>query len=130
MGTINQVFNTSDNFDDLIEGKLDSLDLWIKKIEKSNKPFYIQSNLYNDIRIYVEQAFLYDFNLIIEEFSFYQQITPKMQTQLIQNTKVLSDFENNFKIFFNDCERGFTNELIINLYCRIYAEGKKIIEAK
>jgi hypothetical protein len=41
MGTINQVFNTSDNFDDLIEGKLDSLDLWIKKIEKSNKPFYI-----------------------------------------------------------------------------------------
>jgi hypothetical protein len=53
-----------------------------------------------------------------------------MQTELIQNTKVLSDFENNFKSFFNDCERGFTNELIINLYCRIYAEGKKIIEAK
>tara|TARA_B110000285_G_scaffold227772_1_gene289613 strand:+ start:352 stop:894 length:543 start_codon:yes stop_codon:yes gene_type:complete len=83
MGSINGIFNTSDNFDDLIEEKLDSLDMWIKKIEKSNKPFHIQPTLYNDIRKYVEQAFLYDFNLVIEEFQFYQQITPKMQTDLI-----------------------------------------------
>jgi len=83
MGSINGIFNTSDNFDDLIEEKLDSLDMWIKKIEKSNKPFHIQPTLYNDIRRYVEQAFLYDFNLVIEEFPFYQQITPKMQTDLI-----------------------------------------------
>ena len=52
----------------MIEEKLDSLDMWIKKIEKSNKPFHIQPTLYNDIRKYVEQAFLYDFNLVIEEF--------------------------------------------------------------
>ena len=83
MGSINGIFNTSDNFDDLIEEKLDSLDMWIKKIEKSNKPFHIQPTLYNDIRNYVEQAFLFDFNLVIEEFNFYQQITPKMQTDLI-----------------------------------------------
>jgi len=54
MGSINGIFNTSDNFDDLIEDKLDSLDMWIKKIEKSNKPFHIQPTLYNDIRKYVE----------------------------------------------------------------------------
>lgn len=41
MGSINGIFNTSDDFDDLIEEKLDSLDMWIKKIEKSNKPFHI-----------------------------------------------------------------------------------------
>ena len=72
MGSINGIFNTSDNFDDLIEDKLDSLDMWIKKIEKSNKPFHIQPTLYKDIRKYVEQAFMYDFNLVIEEFVFYQ----------------------------------------------------------
>ena len=54
MGSINGIFNTSDNFDDLIEDKLDSLDMWINKIEKSNKPFHIQPSLYNDIRKYVE----------------------------------------------------------------------------
>ena len=41
MGSISDIFNSSDNFDDLIEEKLDQLDMWIKKIEKSNKPFHI-----------------------------------------------------------------------------------------
>lgn len=41
MGSINGIFNNSDNFEDLIEEKLDSLDMWIKKIEKSNHPFHI-----------------------------------------------------------------------------------------
>jgi hypothetical protein len=106
------------------------LDMWIKKIEKSNKPFHIQPTLYNDIRKYVEQAFLYDFNLVIEEFQFYQQITPKMQTDLIQNTRVFKEFEKSFNHFFEECERGFTNELIISMYCRIYTPGKTVISYK
>ena len=130
MGSINGIFNTSDNFDDLIEEKLDSLDMWIKKIEKSNKPYHIQPTLYNDIRKYVEQAFLYDFNLVIEEFSFYQQVTPKMQTELIQNTRVFKEFERSFNHFFEECERGFTNELIIQMYCRIYTPGRVVIAYK
>jgi hypothetical protein len=130
MGSINGIFNTSDNFDDLIEEKLDSLDMWIKKIEKSNKPFHIQPTLYNDIRKYVEQAFLYDFNLVIEEFPFYQQITPKMQTDLIQNTRVFKEFERSFNHFFEECERGFTNEMIINMFCRIQNPGRTVIPYK
>lgn len=41
MGSITSIFGASDNFDDLIEYKLDTLDMWIKKIEKSNKPYHI-----------------------------------------------------------------------------------------
>jgi hypothetical protein len=78
MGSVSGIFSHSDSFDDLLEEKLDQLDTWLKKIEKSNKPFHIQPVLYNDIRFYVELAFKRDFNLIIEEFSFYQQVTPKM----------------------------------------------------
>jgi hypothetical protein len=33
MSSINSIFNTSDDFEDLIEEKLDCLDMWIKKIE-------------------------------------------------------------------------------------------------
>jgi hypothetical protein len=53
MGSINTMINTSDSFEDLIEEKLSSLDLWIKKIERSNKPFNIPPLLYCDIRQYV-----------------------------------------------------------------------------
>lgn len=130
MGSINKLFNTSDSFDDLMEEKLDSLDMWIKKIEKSNKPLHIQPTLYNDMRQYIELAFKYDFNLIIEEFSFYQQLTPNMQTQLIKNIKVFRDFENSFKHLFDECERGFTNELIIKMFCQISIPGKAVINYK
>ena len=71
MGTITTIFSISDSFEDLIEHKLDSLDMWIKKIEKSNRPYHIQPNLYNAIRSYVEHAFKFDFNLVVEEFEFY-----------------------------------------------------------
>ena len=78
MGSINSIFDYSENIDALIEEKLDSFDMWIKKIEKLNKPFHIQPTLYSDIRKYVEQSFLYDFNNVIEEFPFYQQMSPKL----------------------------------------------------
>ena len=40
------------------------------------------------------------------------------------------DFEKSFNHFFDECERGFTNELIINMYCRIYSPGKIVISYK
>ena len=73
---------------------------------------------------------MHDFNLLIEEFSFYQQITPKMQTEIIQTTKVFKDFEKQFNHFFDECERGFINEMIISMYCRISTPGKTVISYK
>lgn len=67
---------------------------------------------------------------MIEEFPFYQQITPQMQTKLIQMTQTFSDFEKNFEHFFDECERGFTNELIINMFCRLYTHSKHVISYK
>lgn len=130
MGSINTIFNTKDNFNDLIESKLNSLDIWIKMLEKSNCKLHIQPNLYNDIRKYVENAFMYDFNLVIEEFQFYQQITPKMQTELIQSTRTFKEFEKTFSHFFEECERGFTNDLIIHMLCRFYMHDMSVISYK
>jgi signal-transduction protein with cAMP-binding, CBS, and nucleotidyltransferase domain len=53
-----------------------------------------------------------------------------MQTDLIQNTRVFKEFERSFNHFFEECERGFTNELIINMYTRIYTPGKTILGYK
>ena len=50
-----------------------------------------------------------------------------MQTQLIKNTKTFSEFEKNFIHFFSECERGFTNELIMNLYYRSFTENHEVI---
>ncbi|CDW76539.1 cation channel family protein [Stylonychia lemnae] len=111
--------------EDLIDEKLSQLDIWIKKIEKSNKPYYIPPDLYSVIKQYVQDAFLHDFNLIIEEFPYYYQISPKMQTELC--TTIFKEFQQSFRLFFDFCERGFINELIINMYCRIYQPEATIV---
>ncbi len=53
MGSINAMLRKTDNFEDLIDEKLSMLDIWIKKIEKSNKPYYIPPDLYSVIKQYV-----------------------------------------------------------------------------
>ena len=53
-----------------------------------------------------------------------------MQTELIQNTNVFREFEKQFNHFFDECERGFSNELIINMFCRIYTPDKTVISYK
>ena len=78
MGSINGILNANDSFDAFIEEKIEGLDFLMKKIEKQRVPFSFSPVLYNDVRKYVEQAYLYDFNLIIEEFPFYQQLPPTL----------------------------------------------------
>ena len=58
-------------FDSYIELKFRQLDLWITRVEKSNRPKYIQPNLFYEIRKNLEISFAHDFNVIIEDFGFY-----------------------------------------------------------
>ena len=104
--------------------------MWIKKIEKSNQPFFIQPKLYRDIKMYIDMAYRFDYNLVVEEFPFFYQITPKLQTELIQQTQYFKRFERNFSHFFEECEQGFINEFIVELFCRIFLPGRPVISYK
>jgi len=53
-----------------------------------------------------------------------------MQTELIQSTRTFKDFERTFSHFFDECERGFTNDLIINMLCRFYMYDMCVIGYK
>ena len=72
------VFDGDLNFELLMSDKMDELLLWVKKIENCNK--YVETRqtdkslepkLYSEINRFVQDAFLYDFNLIVEEFNMY-----------------------------------------------------------
>ena len=54
--------------------------------------------------------------MIIEEFDFYQRLSPKARTDLIHF--LFHDFKRQFSHFFDSCENGFQNEVIIRLYAR------------
>ena len=85
-----------------------------KKLQQANSTTtssYIPSVLYLSIIENVEEAFRKDFNLIVENYEFYQQLTPKMQTKVI--TQIFEEFRQSFRHWFDPCDRGFVNEAII-----------------
>ena len=68
-------------------------------------------------------AFNHDFNLIVEEGeNFYKQLAPRDQTALVN--RLFGEFILRFASFFDPCEKGFRNELIINLATRRYPRGE------
>ena len=79
-----------------------------------NEGFYMKPTLYKEISVVIEQALTRDFNMVIDDFDFYFMLTPKMQTEVIET--IFSQFRKDFSHFFDPCETGFTNEVIINLY--------------
>ena len=94
-------------------------------MEKSQDDQHVPAVMYHDIVTHVENALSMDYNMIIEEYHFYPIITPKMQTELI-NFLFHTEFIDEFKSFFDPCEVGFRNELIVNLAVRKYREGESL----
>ena len=124
-GLITPLVTPEKDFNGLLMDKNDSLDLWIKKMQQANSTIYnmyIPADLYLSVSETVEEAFKNDHNLIIEEFPFYQQLSPKMQTDLIN--LIFIDFRRNFRHFFDPCDQGFINEIVINLLSRRYQKAK------
>ena len=65
MGSISGMLKAKDYFEAMIDEKLSSLDIWIKKVEKSNKPYYLPPELMMTIRKFVQESYIYDFDLIV-----------------------------------------------------------------
>lgn len=107
-------------FQALVNEKLEPLQIWIQKIQLSNRPYFLNPALYKKIVQNVEDAFFFDHNMIIEEFDFYQQLPPKMQGGVIK--LVFSDFLKQFDHFLGSWEAGFKNAFVVNLYTRNYKE--------
>lgn len=113
---------------------MDELLIWIKKLELCNK--YIESKevekslnpkLYSEVNRFIQDAFLQDFNLIVEEFEMYQRLTPKMQNSIMEELDTFKMFRSKFDKFFDSCEKGFRNEFIIQMYTREFPAGSEII---
>lgn len=124
ISVMSSFFASETTFDDLLNVRLNEMVLWLKRIELSKKPEWLHPLLGKKIQDTVRDAFHYDFNLIVEEYVLYQQLTPKMQTELI--SLIFGRFMNRFKHFFNSCEQGFRNEFVIWLYARVHMPNSEV----
>ena len=73
-GTISVMFSGDQSFESLINARLEQLDLWLLRLESCNKEEKIPNRMYHQIKEFIQDAFVHDYNLIIEEFNFYNEL--------------------------------------------------------
>ena len=78
-GTISVMFSGDQSFESLINARMEQLDLWLLRLENCNKEEKIPNKLYHSIKEFIQDAFVYDYNLIIEEFNFYNELPAQIQ---------------------------------------------------
>lgn len=106
------------SYEKFIAEKFRVLEEWIVKVERCNWPRSLDPSRLVAIRKNLEDAFEYDFNVIIEEFHFYQNLSPHLRSELM--VELFGPFEKKFNFFFGELERLFINEIVINLFARTY----------
>ena len=114
-----------DKFEYLATARTTGMLTWLRKLQMKGEGMYISAATYSNIDHCVQDAFLHDFNMIIEEFPFYKMLDKKMQTGLVQ--LIFKDFVEKFRHFLGPCEDGFTNEFIIQMYSRFYVPNQEVV---
>lgn len=104
-GTISVMFSSDQSFESLINARMEELDLWLLRLENCNSKEKIPNNLYHSIKVFIEDAFIHDYNLIIEEFAFYTELPASIQNQISES--LFKTFKANFHNFFLNTDIGF-----------------------
>ena len=86
------------------------------KIQNQKKPNKLAYQLTEEMAASFHESFSGDYNMIVEEFEFYQQLPPKMQSELVEY--IFPEVMLKFQHLFNFCEKGFRNELLVQMYSR------------
>lgn len=64
MGSINSILVQESKLQDIIDEKIEDLDIWLRRLDKSRINKHLPKGLYDNIKEYVEASFLLDNNLI------------------------------------------------------------------
>ena len=101
MGSINNILVQESKLQDIIDEKIEDLDIWLRRLDKSRNNKHLPKGLYDNIKNYVEASFLLDFNLI-HSYEFFVQLKPKLRYKLID--ELFGNFKQNFYYMFEDEE--------------------------
>ena len=66
-----------DSYIEMMQTKDSDVMDWMTKIQASAEGDYLTPTMTRDIMHHIDNAFTYDHNIIVEQFSFYQMLPPK-----------------------------------------------------
>lgn len=59
----------------MVSAKQEETDIWVMKLQKardSSGKVYMPAKMYQNVSTFIDAAFTYDFNLLVEDYDFFQ----------------------------------------------------------
>lgn len=127
MGSINNLVGSDQDLQEIIDERIENIELWLRKLEKA-RPKNFSKNLYDSIKDYTYQSYYLDFKQI-NDAEFFEQLKPRIRHRLVN--QLFRNFIANFFYMFNDAEFEagceFTSNFLCNVYSRLYLPENVII---
>jgi len=70
MGSINNIFLVDNGSTDIIDTKLEQVDVWLVKLDNSRMSKSLPKILYDKIKLYIKESLHYDHKKIIDGYEF------------------------------------------------------------
>ena len=125
---VQQVVKNDPTFTKYINEMDWQITFWLMKLEKSNQRKSIPKELFEAMQLDLWRRFRRDPNLIVTEYDFFKQLTPKIQDQVVK--LLFQDTLADFSDFFAGCESQFVNNMIVSMTFRYFTHGQTIQSAK
>lgn len=71
MGTINNVLGEDDGALDIIDDKIEEVDLWLLKLDNTRNDKSLPRPLYEKIKDFIESSLKRDFDMLIEGYDYF-----------------------------------------------------------
>ena len=99
MGSINTILENTDGDLDITDQKLESVDVWLVKLDNSRMSKQLPRVLYDKIKIYIKESLTHDHKKLVDGFEFLKQLKPNLRFKLVSQLfkkPFLDDFKHIF----------------------------------
>lgn len=125
MSIVTDVMSKSYDYDEFRDEKTADMQLRILNVEKCRDKKFLSPMVFQTINKNFEDSLQYNYNLLVDEFEFFSQLPPRMQSDLVR--LIFKSFLNRFDYFFDSLDSGFVNEIVVNMYAKTYQPGDDIV---
>ena len=122
MSSVNQALGQSGDID-IIENKIDQVDVWLVKLDNSRLSKSLPKILYEKIKVYIQESLHYDHKKLIDGYEYLNQLKPRLRYELVMElfSPMIEDFKHLFQ--YDDgleCGNEFLTFFVSSLYCRVF----------
>jgi len=130
MGSINSIFINEGDSGDMVEAKLEKVDVWLVKLDNSRMSKSLPKILYDKIKLYIKESLNYDHKKLIEGYELFDQLKPGLRFDLIYELfpKFLNEFHHVFVHQNYTCGKEFMSHFVSQLYCRVFIANQTMVK--